>query len=178
VSTPVSSGHLDQDALDARLTPAEWAWVHNGVALLPAFAVAIVALGWLADRVTSPLPTLAVAWVAVWALVLLLRTLDPDRRRDRRMQAVLSRPLREGRHVWAVPDGERVRVYRVVEERRRMPHLWPVVLGHRVRMVAEGREFDADLEAEAAHRWADEAQRRALPQPAARGLARVINERR
>jgi hypothetical protein len=174
VSRPLARADVEQDALDARLTAAEWVWVHNGVALLPVFAAAVLVLG----STSSAILTVALAWVAVWGIVLLVRTLDPNRRRRRREQAVLSRPLRDGRHVWAVPDGERVRVYRVVEQRSRLPHVWPLVHGHRPQGVAEGLEFDAEREAEEAHRWADEAERRALPHPGARGLARVINERR
>jgi len=177
VAHPVSRDDAVQDALRARLTPAEWAWVHHGVALAPVFALAIVLLGLVAEATASALPSLALAWVAVAGIVLLVGTLDGRARRARRTQAVLTRPLREGRHVWAVPDGDRVRVYRVAEERRLVPHVWPLALGHRARVV-EGREFHAEREAEEAHRFADEAERAALAGPGARGLVRVLNDPR
>ena len=164
------------DARSQRLTPAEWAWTYNGVALAPAYLLAVVALAWLADRVDSALPTLAFVWVAVFGALHLVLTLTTTAARERRERAVLTRPLREGRHVWAVPDGDRVRVYRLAEGRSWVPHVWPVAVGHAPRVV-EGREFDAEGEAKEAHRFADDAERAALG-TGARGLARVLNEPR
>ncbi len=177
MSRPVLSAHAHRDARQARLTPAEWVWTYNGLALAPVFTAAVLALGWIAERTASPLPTLLLVWVAVWGILLAVRTLDGPARVARREQAVLTRPLRDGRHVWAVPDGDRVRVYRIAEEPTRIPGAWPLVLGHRAH-VADAREFDVDDESEDAHRFAAEAERQALPQPGARGLARVLNERR
>jgi hypothetical protein len=176
VSRPLGGEEALRDARRERLTPAEWAWTYNGVALAPAYLLAVVALGWLADRVDSALPTLAFVWLAVLAALHLVLTLTTTAARRRRERAVLTRPLREGRHVWAVPDGERVRVYRLAEGRRWVPHAWPLALGYAPRVV-EGREFDAEREAEEAHRWAADAERAAL-RPGGRGLARVLNDPR
>ena len=160
------------------LTPAERFWVYNAWVCLPLYA-GLAAIGAVLagpegrSEPWSPWAYLVV--IAVWcAVVHLYGWWLSSLRGARRAEAVLSRPLREGRHVWAVAEGDRVRVWRVEPRPTRVPHLWPLALGVRGE-VLEGREFAADEEADAAHEYAAELEHLARRQPGATALARAIN---
>jgi hypothetical protein len=120
--------------------------------------------------------TIVVIIVAVLHLFYLFNWVMESALAGRRCKAVLSRPLRHGRRSWAIPDGDCVRVYRIEPERSFVAHLWPLALGVCGR-INGGREFSAELEAEAALDYVAELERAGRPHPTAAALARVINER-
>ena len=160
------------------LTPAERLWVYSAWAFLPLYA-GLAAVGALLagpqGRGEPWGPWAYLVVVAAWCAVLhLYAWWLSSLRGARRAQAVLSRPLREGRHVWAVAEGDRVRVWRVEPRATRVPHLWPLALGVRGE-VLEGREFAAEEEADAAHEYAAELEQLARRHPGATALARAIN---
>jgi hypothetical protein len=65
--------------------------------------------------VTIVLPEVAVVHLFGWFCEMCVA--------NRRVTAVLSRSLRNGRHVWATAIGERVRIYSIARERSFVPHL-------------------------------------------------------
>jgi hypothetical protein len=154
--------------------------VYNVFALLPVYAAGIAGSDALAGanawRSNSFSP-----WVTMTIVLIIAAVCHPvlwfmeTMMMGRRSMAVLSRPLRRGRHVWAIASGDRVRVYAIERERAFVPHLWPLSLGIRG-CVAGGREFSADDEAEAAFAYAAELDLAGRLHPAAAALARVINE--
>ncbi len=163
------------EARDARLSVAEWLWVCNAVVLLPVYVLLAVLGAVLADGAVVASPWALVSWLAFFGAVLHVASWLHECLSDsRRVKAVLSRPLREGRHVWATVVGDRVRVYRVEPQRTIVPHLWPLSLGVRGR-VFEGREFDAEDDAEGAFAYAAEIERLSAPDAAARALASALN---
>lgn len=177
-----SYGEPDE-ARHAPLTWTERLWVYNVFALLPVYAALAVAAallaggdGWSDDSSTSLWPAVTIAVGTFAALHVWCWFLELTIGGGRRAKAVLSRPLRAGRHVWAYASGDRVRVYRLERDVSHVPHLWPLSLGVRAR-AAGGREFSADDEAEAAYAYAAEIERTSQPHLPARALADVINQR-
>jgi hypothetical protein len=168
------------EARCAVLTWPERLWVYNVFWLLSVYgaaagiAAALVGpRGWR-DATFSPWATVTTVLIVVGLLHLWSWTLEM-KLIGRRTKAVLSRPLRQGRHSWATASGDRVRVYRIESEHTVIPHLWPLALGLRGR-VDGGREFSAEDEAEAAFEYVVELERASRPCPAATALAQVINE--
>jgi hypothetical protein len=171
---------VPREARSAALTWPERLWVYNVFMLLPVYAAAalsaadLVGPGGWKDATPSPWATVTVV-VIVAAMLHLWNWVMETVLMGRRSKAVLSRPLRHGRHSWATADGDRVRVYRIEPERTLVPHLWPLALGVRGR-VDGGREFSAEDEAEAAFEYVAELERARRPDPAATALVRVLNE--
>ncbi len=114
---------------EARTEPLTWperVWVYNVFALLPLYAAGIASSAvvaganvWRSDSF-SPWVTLTIVLVVVAVLHLWSWFLETALI-GRRSKAVLSRPLRQGRHAWAVPSGDRVRVYAIEHERTVVP---------------------------------------------------------
>ena len=88
-----------------RLTPAECAWVYHPPLLVPLYVALVVLASTLADAAAVAIACLAAAHVSTWLAEV---AVEPG---GRRAKAVLARRLRNGRHVWSVADGDRVRVY-------------------------------------------------------------------
>jgi hypothetical protein len=170
------STHEPDEARHGALTWSERIWVYNAFSLLPAYTGVVVAASLLAGGQPwrGGAPSLWQALSVVALLHIYNWILEMTVGGGRRAKAVLSRPLRAGRHVWATANGDRVRVYRLEREACHVPHLWPLCLGVRARIVG-GREFAADEEAEAAFAYAVEVERTNRRHLAARAIADVIN---
>ncbi len=172
---------VPREVRSVALTWPERVWVYNVFVLLPLYASGAVAAADLAgargwkDATYSQWATISMVLIAV-AMVHLFNWVMESVLVGRRCKAVLSRPLRHGRRSWAIADGDRVRVYRIEPKRSFVPRLWPLALGVRGR-INGGREFSAELEAEAALDYVAELERAGRPHPTATALARVINER-
>jgi hypothetical protein len=181
VGKELSRTGVPDEAKQTRLTWPERFWVYNVLLFVLLYAAAAATCAVLAgprgfsDKTFSPLATLTVLFPIAAEFHLLSWFMDMSLN-QRRAAAVLSRPLRHGHNVWAVPVGDSVRVYRVKPERTLAPHLWPLLLGRRG-SVDGGREFSAEHEAEAAYDYAAELDQASRPDTSAVAVAQVINER-
>jgi hypothetical protein len=145
-------------------------------ALTAILAVAAGRDGWAGDSYSVP------AWLAIVVgelglghafLTFLIGVASGGWTGSRRAQTVLSRPLREGRDVWAFADGDRVGVYRIAKEQVARAVPWRLTPTSRAAVV-EGREFEAG-EADEAYRYAAEIEASQWMAAHAVQVARALN---